>query len=316
MDKEEQIKRLAQNLFNNGFTKSMDYAIQTAANMLGFPDSLVQSASSASQEAPSYSRDMARKLSQEMAQERVYSQIPGAVISAVQPAKSSQQSSQESQDMYDQSSYYTGSESMYSSSSPQREQFEEQENVEKPSLSLDYSGLTDNAFVSEETTIQESDDSLDFTSQQHIYDAPAQPVQQTEQEYVADENFIEKKEDTSHLESQVAFEEEEQTSLMSGYLNTYKGEESKNTPQRVEGDTISEDIFDSSFSQKSQFPKEFEVSEDFFTLALENRQVQPQQQPLVAQQNVVHQQQSAPKPMATPQVDITQMFNYRNLQNH
>lgn len=42
MNKEEQIKRLAQNLFNKGFTKNMDFAVQTAARMLGFPESLLK----------------------------------------------------------------------------------------------------------------------------------------------------------------------------------------------------------------------------------------------------------------------------------
>jgi hypothetical protein len=296
MDKEEQIKRLAQNLFNNGFTKSMDYAIQTAANMLGFENTGGQ------QEPQMYSRDQARKLSQDMAQERVYKQIPSNVMSAVQtPSPQPVKQIQQEPSMYDQSSYYNGDAIMYDATAPQREPLQE-EPVEKPSLSLDYS-----ASEVVQPTPDEPEESLDFTSQEHIHDSP--------REYEADENFIEKEEDTSHLELQSEFQEEEQTSLMSGYLNTYKGEESKESPQRVEGDTISEDIFDSSFSQESRFPREYESSEDFFTPALEEKQVQPQamQQPQTNLQEV-HQQSA--QPAAEAQVDITQMFNYRNLQNH
>ena len=118
MNKEEQIKRLAQNLFKSGFTKSQDYAIQTAAKMLGFDDKMLQNdlmrkeearygaesllnmgynyadapktqpsrpqvsqprQNSISAEQVDYSSsDYTKRISQKLAEERVYDIVPGA----------------------------------------------------------------------------------------------------------------------------------------------------------------------------------------------------------------------------------------------
>lgn len=133
MNKEEQIKRLAQNLNNKGFTSSMDVAVTMAAKMLGFSDDMLrnelmdkeasnynaesilnggihlgrqrQSASPSAQEPIKHneeisSRDLSKKITQQLAEERVYEMVPGASAMRNQSFESEKQvSNQEISDI-------------------------------------------------------------------------------------------------------------------------------------------------------------------------------------------------------------------------
>ncbi len=341
MNKEEQIKRLAQNLFKNGFTKSMDYAVQTAANMLGFPDSLVTNelmkkedskygAESLLNGGIDYSKsrhdiglgrdnpteshdpqnytgsDFTRRISRSMAEERVFSQIP----SPFRPPMSS-------------------------------------ESKDDEKVFIDYSSSDENVDQAQAETPRDADPVHDISR--------------------GDESMEKAEDEASFLEDSSFFSElreEEQTSLISGYVSSSKedffkddissdGVRQEDTVRHVEKEPQEhENIFkvdsyenmdrrgsdmDSDMERaaiRSRFPVEFDNDEDFFTPVLKDDgkddqrhtygpQAEAQDEDWMTQSqgagasgpartdNVSHgQSREAP---AEAQVDITKMFDFRNM---
>ncbi len=362
MNKEEQIKRLAQNLFKNGFTKSMDYAIQTAANMLGFPDSMVvndlmkkedsryagtsllnggadlsQSAQSSSAkkeefDADSYrGADFARRLSQSMAEERVFSQIP----SHYRPPSPSQQENKEVSMDANVAAEPEPTQSPETVSSDRSADAEER-------VFIDYSDDTMPAQAEGENIpfSQGTDEQRDTETYQRGDDRMTQEAQFSGNNPGA----YDAQEDSSLEDSSFFSElrEEEQTSLISGYMssgkedfftgekqtqatadkNIFKGEDHENEGSR--GSNMYERVDDVSI--RSRFPVEFDTDEDFFTPAMRHSEpaqeqsrepVQEQYQQQQAQQSgmvsAAQSQGAQQEKPAEANVDITTMFDFRNM---
>ncbi len=366
MNKEEQIKRLAQNLHNNGFTKSMDYAIQTAANMLGFPDSMLDKIKESEsdgkdnsvneEEQRSYkdqytSSDYARKLSQTMAEERVYSSIPGATSG----------DRGEKKDVVDAQQGMNDMDSGVDVPSPVENKVQNdtvyQQKTMDPVQSNGLASPSDDMFqegaqnFSRESQNAESgegqeDESsfLDLSS----YDASGDAIRNQDQSPPIEESaFLDE------------LNEEEQTSLISGFISSGEKSASQNENPGLEvrqteaKDTqdldASENIFkDSGYEKKSEergfqmghdkshekkditsrFPVEFDRDEDFFTPVLSGQvednvsydsgsQSQGSMDAGSASSSTetVATAQSAESSSPESQVDITSMFNFKNLKN-
>ncbi len=386
MDKEEQIKRLAQNLFSSGFTKSMDHAIQTAANMLGFPDSmLVSKSTKESREemgantvttgvSGMYNRDLAKRINQSIAEERVFSQVPNSVRSAFQSAPSNPVQSTQSTEMYseqnevnnqsssnldytkdisvsndelksqtfndddlfvnnsNQDSSYQDSTTLSSSSRFPNESYNDEDLFSKNSYENDEANYRE--------LVNETNDHDLYSSQPHIMDKNEPP------ELASSENFIESNHEVSES-GMPEWNEEEQTSLISGFVETneYSSndalEDSSNLSlESAEG--ANTDVYEKAFkhddsknldmvndSMNYQINSRFETvlggEEDFFTVSSsqnseENhmKQNEEHRQESFESGAVVQSQQSAPSQQANvaeATVDLTQMFDFRNLKN-
>ena len=348
MDKDEQIKRLAQNLFNSGFTKSMDHAIQTAANMLGFPDSmLVSKSTKESREemgantvttgvSGMYNRDLAKRITQSIAEERVFSQVPSSIRSAfetsspkeAQPQSSNAISPQDTRDFSDDDLFVKNSyddvavqqtsnnnEDMFSSNFPEQNQ----ENNRELANEIENHDL--------------------YSSQPHIFDQEG-----SSDDGYSSENFIENNNEMPETEMP-EWNEEEQTSLISGFVDSNESPKNDNSENSFEsfsggetsgnydnifkgGDSKNLDMTDNSedYQIESRFETVLGGEEDFFTTS--SRSV-PETSP--ASMNEEHRQESfetrttaQPEQRAPAQqadnvaeatVDLTQMFDFRNLKN-
>ena len=341
MNKEEQIKRLAQNLFKNGFTKSMDYAIQTAANMLGFPDSMVTNnlmkqedskygtesllngginlgnSSSENVSLPNsknkdeqynpeqYSGlDFTRRLSRSMAEDRVFSQIP---TSLRPPISENEKSIDEI--------------------SPSQSNVSDDNDLENNSktdetLFIDYSKENQGDDTMSDNILNSSGVSFDSGN---------------DDTSVEDSSFF------SELR------EEEQTSLISGYMSSEKenffsnqvvekndfSNNSADSDENIFKDSHYENSSELSMSEseqkyeiKSRFPVEFERDENFFaSVSVQQNNVQQN----TVQENFIEQErneieskdtvmesfsqsakQDTPPPVEAS-VDLTTMFDFRNM---
>ena len=343
MNKEEQIKRLAQNLFKNGFTKSMDYAIQTAANMLGFPDSMVtnnlmkqedskygtesllngginlgnlssanNSASSANNNDEQYNPeqysglDFTRRLSRSIAEERVFSQIPTSLRPPFsEPEKSINQINPSQSNI----------------SNRNNESIDSQNNE---TVFIDYSkenqgddtmSMSDNVLNSSDVSFESGNDDASL-------------------------------EDSSFFSE---LREEEQTSLISGYMSSEKENFFSNAATEKEDFSANsadsdENIFKDSdyennselnmseseqnYEIKSRFPVEFERDENFFaSVSVQQNDVHQNN----IQENFVEQERNNMEPKDTvmesfsqsvkqdtpppteASVDLTTMFDFRNM---
>ncbi len=389
MDKEEQIKRLAQNLFSNGFTTSMDYAIQTAAKMLGFPDSMLangnQTGSSNSQrntprtnltnpsstssyesyESFDFSRDMARTISQKMVEDRVYSQIPKSIHSAVSgnsgfsASSSADTSVAPTENIGKSQSEPNVSEDIFvSSSSSQDTQYSMGHSatpfVETTGYNTGYNTgnntddnagntITNNSEMQDVELTEELDLSDEFSSANTIHDLSVSNdslgVKDESRSQIDEnnENFIE----NDNVETMPEWNEEEQTSLISGYMDSSSSEEKSftddNTENIFKGDVHKEMVMQQeeennnrmsidSTNIVSRYEAEFEVDEDFFASALANNdnsgsyenhsEQDVQRQESIAQVSNVSSSQSSPgNSSSEPSIDLTKMFDFRNMKN-
>ena len=375
MNKDEQIKRLAQNLFNSGFTKSMDHAIQTAANMLGFPDSmLVSKSTKESREemgantvttgvSGMYNRDLAKRITQSIAEERVFSQVPNSIRSALQPSSlkepQSQSNQEESNSMSNpinpQMNIHTDTQANTQATSHLENQARDfsdddlfvnnsyEDDVAVPQVSSESEDMFSGSFPEQnEEKHQELNSEIDnhdlYSSQPHIFDQNVH----SENEY-SNENFIENNNEIPETEMP-EWNEEEQTSLISGFVDSNESPTNDNSEDSFEsfsggetsgnydnifkgGDSKNMDMRDNSkdYQIQSRFETVLGGEEDFFTASSRTK---PQANP--AQMNEEHRQesfesgsavqsqQSAPPQQANvaeATVDLTQMFDFRNLKN-
>lgn len=336
MNKEEQIKRLAQNLYNKGFTKSMDFAIQTAAKMLGFPESMLHNKLAEAEankyggssllnggayygqentskipqsapERPEYQTqheevanasplDMRKRIAQSIAEESVYAKVPGARRLVERQQDQSNTFQQPEQQFTQQNN------SQFEAQS-QQPRYNEFETVEKPSLSIDYSEPA----KFEEPAPQE------LSSGENIFDSS----------FKNNDQFIETREEETVTSVQAnEFQEEEQTSLMTGFRNQVN-------PVQLEP-IFNQQSPSISLSQEPASSRIEDSDEDFFTQVLQQPQAreeisqQPEQDELFVQQTVPRAQvplQAQPQAPAQSQaisnepevsIDLTQMFNIRN----
>ncbi len=347
MNKEEQIKRLAQNLYNKGFTKSMDFAIQTAAKMLGFPESMLQnklaeaeankfSGSSilnggtyygqgqTASSTPTQTRpreqeyktqheeianasplDMRKRIAQSIAEESVYEKVPGA-RRLVESTHSF--SAQQNQQTVQSQSMDFGS-------------------IDKPELSIDY---TSSEQVTDEIAKPE------VSSQENIFD------NKFDNGFDGADSFIQNREDEMVIsEPETEFQNNEQTSLISGFRNQVTPEQkSSEQPSLIQQQSQVQQQSSYSISQSLEPASSLieESDEDFFTEALLQKQVReetPQQKSfssnehervpeLVVQQTTPRSQtqissnqgQASQKQAMSNEpdvsIDLNQMFNFNN----
>lgn len=352
MEKEEQIKRLAQNLFNSGFTKSMDHAIQTAANMLGFSDELIAKKSSNSpqnlrseenvtERMSGYTKDMARRITQSIAEERVYSQIPSSIRpNVVNNEKNHFEDTifvnntlQDETKFVDENIFEEAS--LQDNTLNQRVNNQASNEAHNPELESYYSShpsILDNNNSIQNTPESSSENPLSFNDNE-ISDF--------------DENFIENK--TEDVEAEIPeWNDEEQTSLISGYVGSAESydnnsrindntqefesysqdntfEESQESEKIFKGIVHKEMDMESNESVKeieSKFDSILGPEEDFFSSTndgssstFEKAFSGVEESTQIVEQPVAQAVQKNTSNMAEASVDITEMFNFRNLKN-
>lgn len=364
MEKEEQIKRLAQNLFNSGFTKSMDHAIHTAANMLGFSDALVNSKKSdlgnqpeevVTERMSGYSRDMAKRITQSIAQERVFSQVPSSLRPAIQTGFERNENAYQQSQNVENIEHQNVTHQTSSMNNNMEDHFEVKREEQKDHFSntifvdngddefqrSDDSRNVENIFEGNTQSfeqrepqrfVEDEHNSIGFSSEPNLFDDYKPPAEVT-----SDENFIEEKRDVSDM-AMPDWAEEEQTSLMSGYMDSSEDKFENSYDNLSEHQSMEKTFKGDSprFSDMEENPSVCEINsrfesvlgpeEDFFTASLEfatksegsiSQKEEFNSVSEVSNVQTTHATTSGSTASAMPEatVNLAEMFDFRNLKN-